>query len=444
MQSEGRRQFRIGRCLGRGGFGEVYRATARSAGGLETVVALKVLRSDLKTDDDAVLRLRDEGRVLARVSHPAVVRAHDLTRVEGRIALVAEYVEGDDLDRFLRPPDAIGPRALFEACATLAAALDAAWSTPGADGAPLHIVHRDVKPTNVRLGRHGQVKLLDFGIARFSAGDRESRTQSDVVMGSLPYMAPERFIERATLPASDVFGVGCILFEGLVGERFHVDGQLRALSAMALEPVRYDAHLQARIGRIGGPPERGALVADCLRLDPAERPSAALLAARLEALADATEGPTLRRWCADRAWPEPAPIAGELEGRTVTEGSLAVAPDPADIVVVPIGRPAVNARPLGTIDPAMFDDGPGGPLPGRVSPVAPSAFPSLPIGVALEDLTGEARQVALSRTPDDLPERAPRSRLPGMLLGAGCVVAIGLLGLSLGFAAVVIGVALAL
>lgn len=418
--SEGRRQFRIGRCLGRGGFGEVYRASMRSPGGLETPVALKILRGDLDLQDEAMRRLRDEGRMLARVTHPAVVRAHDLTRIDGRVALVTEYVEGEDLDRFLAGPDRIGPKALLEVVAALALALDAAWSTSGLDGEPLRIVHRDVKPTNVRLGRHGQVKLLDFGIARFSGADRESHTASDVVMGSLPYMAPERFVERAALPASDVFGLGCILYEGLAGAPFHLEGRLRVLSPMALDPQRYDAHLRSRLGRIEGPAEWVAVVEDCLRFDPDARPTAALLATRLEALAEAIEGPSLRRWCADRSWSDAPPIQGELEGKTLAEGALAIGPGSVEVEAAP-RRPSLTARPIGTMEGA-FEDG------GAVAAVA--------------DLAREGVVASAAPAPES---SGGGGRLPvAVLVGLGCAGVAVLFGVSLGFALVAVAVSLAI
>lgn len=434
MQPEARRQFRIGACLGRGGFGEVYRATQRSPGGLETPVALKVLRSDLELDEAAIGRLRDEGRLLARISHPVVVRAYDLVSVEGRIGLVTEFVDGDDLDACMKSPGRIEVRALVQVVGQVAAALDAAFTTIGPDGQPLRIVHRDVKLTNVRIGRHGQVKLLDFGIARFQAPDREARTISDVVVGSVAYMAPERFVERASLPAGDVFGLGCCLYEGAVGHRYHQDSGLRTVSGLSLDADRYARHLSDSLDELDTPAALSELIGACLAFDPAARPTAGELSVRCEALSDRLSGSTLRRWCADRSWAPAPAVVGELEGRTLVEGDLAIAP-PATPTRPP-GRPRFVQRPLGTIDPdgaAGYPGGaagfegtvPGDPLPGAPPLSAPPGFPSLPVGVAL--LEGPS---TILNTDSASRPRHPESSIPlssrrgsAALLLLGCAVA---------------------
>ena len=164
-QARGSRLFELNTCLGQGGFGEVYRATVTSMGGIATTVAVKVLRTDLGIDSDAVSRLRDEGRVLARLNHPNIVRIHDLTILEGRVALVMEYLPGDDLVDCLDGPDGMGLSVALDALQQVSHALEAAWETPGQDGRPLRLVHRDIKPTNVMLGRFREVYLLDWGIA---------------------------------------------------------------------------------------------------------------------------------------------------------------------------------------------------------------------------------------------------------------------------------------
>src|SRR5690349_14293429 len=107
VQGRGRRQFKIGPCLGRGGYGDVYRAAMRSPGGLETTVALKVLREGGGFSAEAISKLLDEGRLLARINHPVVVRAFDVTFIGERIGLVTEFVDGDDLERCFEEPGRI-------------------------------------------------------------------------------------------------------------------------------------------------------------------------------------------------------------------------------------------------------------------------------------------------------------------------------------------------
>ncbi|MEQ1500795.1 MAG: serine/threonine-protein kinase, partial [Myxococcota bacterium] len=319
------RTFAIGRCLGRGGFGEVYRADMTSSTGLTSSVALKVLRRDLAPGGQAVQRLRDEGAMLARLNHPTILRVHDLVVLDGRVSLVTEYVDGEDLERCLRGPDRIGIRALAEVIGQVASALDAAFNAPLAlDGAPLRLVHRDVKPSNVRISRHGEVKLLDFGIARSDEITREARTMTDMMVGSPPYMAPERFLDNEIRPASDVFALGAMVLEGLIGRRvFEVP--VTMLASYAIDRHRYEAYVASRFDLVP-PGNVGAMIElarPLLAYDPDDRPTAAEVARGCEDLADSLEGSPLARWCRERRWVDPPEEVGDLDGKLLSEGTLA-------------------------------------------------------------------------------------------------------------------------
>ncbi len=323
------RLFHVGACLGRGGFGEVYRARMIGPTGFEVDVALKVLRRDLDPTSQAVQRLRDEGRLLARLSHPAILRAFDLAVVEERVALVTEYVEGQDLGEVAEP---LSPRTALEVIARVAGALDAAWSAPLGDGGPLRLVHRDIKPSNIRLSRHGDVKVLDFGIARTDSVEREARTATDMMVGSPPYMAPERFLEQGVRLASDVYALGSSLFEALTGERFFADQTVTMLAGLAVQRARHDAFREARLA--GMPSELGDLIRACMAYDPDERPTPAELEARCEAQADHAAGLSLARWARERVWPPPPILSGELADRTLREGAKFASASPA-VVALP-------------------------------------------------------------------------------------------------------------
>lgn len=314
MQGTGRR-FLFGRCLGRGSFGEVYAASMRSPGGLETQVAVKLLRADVDLQGTAVQRLRDEGRLLGRLNHPAILKVHDLITLDGRLALVTELVEGADLSALLED---IQPRALLQALGQVAGALAAANQAPGSDG-PLQLVHRDVKPSNIRIDAHGRAKLLDFGIARFDASDREVRTASDLIVGSVPYMAPERFIERDVLPASDIFSLGCCLYEGLVGRPLYGTNSVAEISQYALQEGAYANLLGERLVGVDLHPVVLGLLVDLLAIEPAHRPSASQAADRFEEAAEQLDGPSLRRWCRERVWADAPDLEGSLQGCTLDE-----------------------------------------------------------------------------------------------------------------------------
>jgi serine/threonine protein kinase len=97
MSTAGTRHFQIHACVGVGGFGEVYRATMLSTGGLEREVAVKALRPSVAPDDDAVRRLRDEARLLSRLQHRAILSVHDIVHLAGRVAIVTDYLDGEDV-----------------------------------------------------------------------------------------------------------------------------------------------------------------------------------------------------------------------------------------------------------------------------------------------------------------------------------------------------------
>ncbi|MBX2799269.1 MAG: protein kinase [Myxococcales bacterium] len=406
-------RLEIGPLLGSGGFGDVYRATECSPGGLRTTVALKVLHRAAAHASDAANRLRDEARLLARIRHPVVVQAFDLITVDDRLGLVTEFVEGLDLEGCIDLSPPLPPRPLMRVLARVAAALDAAWSAMDDAGQPLHIVHRDIKPANIRVGRDGQVRLLDFGIALFNSADRNAETHSDVMVGSMPYMAPERFVARSKHAAVDVFGLGCCAFEALGPSAFLADLRLRELTALALSEDDYTAHLDRRLAQLAQPPDLVDLVRACLSYRPSARPSAPSVVERCEALGDQLSGPSLHRWCAEAPWPPPPSRIGTLSGRSVPR-------DPASSAEVPprhrdVGRPRRIERPPTTAEPAMVLD--GASMSNRRSPPddtpeAPPAFPSIPLGTALEQLQISEQEAEALRTPPPAPVRFEREPMP--------------------------------
>ena len=324
MEGAQQRRFRIHHGLGRGGYGEVYKATMTSPGGLRAEVAVKLLRLDQHTDEDAVRRLRDEGKLLAALNHPTILRVYDLAVLEGRIGLVTEYVEGQDLHGCIEGPDAMPVRPLVEVIGLVAEGLHAAYVALAPDtGEPMHLVHRDVKPSNLRVSRHGEVKILDFGIARSEAVDREARTGSQATLGSLAYMSPERFDDRPPGPAGDMFSLGCVLYEGLAGRRLYPDAVPVNMYRMAASLKAYEAHLEKAFAALEGQPgEVIQLVRDLLTHEPDDRVSARDVATRCEALVDQLDGPSLKRWARERAWPDSEFVQTTYDGRTLTDGTL--------------------------------------------------------------------------------------------------------------------------
>ena len=212
-----------GRCyqilgvLGKGGFGTVYKAELLGEGGFKRTVALKVLNADMEGMEDVARRLRDEARLLGLLRHRAILGVDGLVRLNGRWTVVMEFINGADLARvsaYAKIP--LGPS--LELIGEVASALHVAYTTPNADGVPMGLLHRDIKPQNVLLTAAGEIKVLDFGIARAEFSNREAKTQS-VLYGSVAYMAPER-LDFEELHEGDVYALGVVFYVILTGQAF--------------------------------------------------------------------------------------------------------------------------------------------------------------------------------------------------------------------------------
>jgi len=324
VQRQGRRLDFIS-CLGAGGFGEVYLAELVTSSGLQRRVAVKTLHSKLSLRTSAVRRLRDEARLLAALNHRAILQVIDLVDVDGRLGLITEYVEGQDLATVVSDGDPLPVRVALEIICELAGALDAALRTPSPQtGQPLALVHRDVKPANVRLTKTGGVKLLDFGIARSEAVVREAHTGTGLVVGSMGYLAPECLTETGVFAETDIFALGCVLFEELAGRRLYAGVDKRRLAHLAIDERQHESFVQEHVASLPlrVPDEVRKLLLLLLAYEPQDRPSADRVERRCDELASRLDGPHLRRWARDRVWPEPATVHGDLVGARISVSGL--------------------------------------------------------------------------------------------------------------------------
>ena len=350
------RTFGFVRRLGAGGFGEVWLARSRNPSGVEQLVAVKLLRAVEDRGQQAAERLRDEAMVLANLHHPAILVAHDLVELDGVVALVTEYVDGEDLGQCIHhPADPLPLGPVVEVTGQVAAALDAAWRE-------LSLVHRDVKPENIRIGRHGNVKLLDFGISRSGLLSRSARTTQGV-LGSAAFLAPERFHpERPPHPGSDIFSLGCVLYEGATGEALYEDMDMAQVFAASADARRLDAFVADRLAR-GVPEPIVAILDRVLRFDPDARPDGATLSKQCDATLALLKGsPPLRIWARDHPWtaiptPPPPPGSGEAPGTELVANTWSgTVPEPLPLrSTTGLGRSALFV--LGVTVPALAGGG---------------------------------------------------------------------------------------
>jgi eukaryotic-like serine/threonine-protein kinase len=264
--------------LGAGGMGEVWRA--RDAN-LDREVAIKVLTSGTIADAETHARFRREALALSRLSHSGIATVFDFDDYEGTPFLVMELVTGGDLEARL----ASGPMP-FDDVRTLGAAIADALQDAHANG----IVHRDLKPGNIMLTQTGQPKILDFGIAMLlNEAGANKLTRTGMILGSLPYMAPEQLTGDADSPLTDVYALGVLLFEMLTGRRPFLKERAEAL----MFEIFGSAPPTVRSLRPDVPADLERVVMACLSKAPADRPaSAAAVSAALRGAGGASTSVT--------------------------------------------------------------------------------------------------------------------------------------------------------
>ncbi|MBA3908189.1 MAG: serine/threonine protein kinase, partial [Pseudonocardiales bacterium] len=269
-------QYRIEGLIGSGGMGEVYRAydTRR-----DREVALKLLPIALSDDPEYQRRFQRESYAVARLREPHVVPIHDYGEIDGRLFIDMRLVDGPSLAAAIADGGPMAPARAVNLISQVAEALDAAHT----DG----VVHRDIKPSNILLTHSDFVYVVDFGIAHAVGQTRSRLTMTGATLGTLDYMAPERFESHPVDPRTDVYSLACVLFECLTAQKPFTGDDLPALMYAHLyaSPRRVSAVNHAAGSALDG------VVAKGMAKKPGDRyPSTgALAAAAREALAAAAE-----------------------------------------------------------------------------------------------------------------------------------------------------------
>ena len=270
-------RYRLLQKVGEGGAAEVFRARDER---LDRIVAIKLLRPQFMSDPQSRSRFVTEARAAAGLMHPGIVDVYDFGEAPGGTMFMAmRYIEGQDLKEVLAKRGRLLPAEAIDAAVQVCHALSAAH----ANG----LIHRDVKPQNIMIDRGGVVRLTDFGVVKALSGP--ALTQSGMTFGTAAYLSPEQATGATIGPASDIYALGCVIYEMLAGTPpFVGDNPAVVAYKQVWDQPRPLHDLVPDV-----PPSLEAVVMRCLNKDPNRRyPTAETLAADLEKLSAASNQPT--------------------------------------------------------------------------------------------------------------------------------------------------------
>jgi serine/threonine-protein kinase len=250
--------FKVLYKLGHGGMGQVFLAEQVS---LKRKVALKILRTDLAEDSDSLQRFKKEAEAIAQVIHPCIVQVYAIGEAEGQHFMALEYVEGRNLKEYLALRGTLDIHSLVSVLRQVASALQRA--------SELGIIHRDIKPENILLTRKGEVKVADFGLARFAALIQPlNLTQTGMTLGTPLYMAPEQVEGKQIDQRTDIYSLGVTAYHMIAG---HPPYQGDTAVEVAFKHLRGEAELLETI-RPDFSKDICELVQKMMSVDPMKRP----------------------------------------------------------------------------------------------------------------------------------------------------------------------------
>jgi serine/threonine protein kinase len=256
-------RYKIIRKIASGGMGEVYEAIDPQ---LDRKIALKVLPAEIARDPGRLQRFLREAKTASSLNHPAVIQIYEISQDGDAHFISMEYVDGETLDaRFAKGKLEI--REAMRIALTIAEALQAAHSKG--------IIHRDIKPSNIMMANSGQVKVLDFGLAKLQSNAGEitppnevpTKTSSGIVIGTPLYMSPEQALGKDLDQRSDIFSFGVLLYEMFSGQKPFSGADMKAVIGQIL----YREPEQVRSFRTDLPADLELIIARCLKKEPSER-----------------------------------------------------------------------------------------------------------------------------------------------------------------------------
>jgi serine/threonine protein kinase len=252
-----------------GGMAEVFKAKTFGVEGFERLLAVKRILPNIAEDEEFITMFIDEAKIAVQLQHANIAQIFDLGKVDDAFFIALEYVHGRDLraifDRMRSRGEAVPIPMACHMIMQVCEGLDYAHNKRDGQGRELHLVHRDISPQNVLIGYEGEVKLIDFGIAK--AAGKASKTQAGILKGKFGYMSPEQVRGLPIDRRSDIFAVGIVLYELLTGERLFVgESDFSTLEKVRNVEIMPPSSYNKKI-----PPELEKLVLKALARDPEDR-----------------------------------------------------------------------------------------------------------------------------------------------------------------------------
>src|SRR5262245_54998212 len=252
-----------------GGMAEVFKAKSFGVEGFEKILAIKRILPSLAEDGDFIDMFIDEAKICGQLNHANICQIFELGKCQDSHFIAMEYVWGKDLlqiqNRFRKLRQTMKPEMAGYIAAKMCEGLDYAHKKKDATGKPLGVIHRDISPQNILVSYEGELKIIDFGIAK--AAVRSSKTQAGVLKGKFGYMSPEQVRGLPLDRRSDVFSIGTIMYELLIADRLFVgDSDFETLERVRNVDVPPPS---ARIPTC--PPELDAVIMKALAKDPEDR-----------------------------------------------------------------------------------------------------------------------------------------------------------------------------
>jgi eukaryotic-like serine/threonine-protein kinase len=278
-----------------GGMACVYIARLLGPVGFSRTVAIKTLHAQFAKDPEFVAMFLDEARLAARIRHPNVVSTLDVVALSKELFIVMDYIQGETLSRLARAARIKSERIPLPIVSSIVTdvldGLHAAHEAKDEHGQPLHIVHRDVSPHNVIVGRDGIARVLDFGVAKAVA--RVQTTREGQVKGKFAYMSPEQITRQPVDRRADVFAASIVLWEALTGDRlFAADDPAAVVARVMTDPIPAPSALVPDLPR-----ELDAIVLRGLARDPGSRfATAEEMARALEAVVSPARPAEVGKW----------------------------------------------------------------------------------------------------------------------------------------------------